>query len=1323
MTSKSSLTALILSSFPFAATSQCVLHGFDLNFDASCSYSSILSSFEEFFDNPAIKTDDCTNTAEQELKYLFGVADEEIDAFVKDLCKRSVDAFPGLQFEEIPRSGPDFLREYYNGNTIWNEEHQTDYPKEGVDYDHPSNVLRTRNDVNIYGDAGHVDNVYRGEGQYGVIDWPNHLTNFELDKCTTNAAMCCWPADRQADDNNGNCHRPYDSDCEDKDPADNCDLCYVDLEKGHLSTGFEGKGSLIFDGDDNDNTSNAEGSIHCHGLAWANDADDPSSSYKGNNLFYVSMYDHLTQRGYARNVPGAPMCGCTEQMPVASRSDCTQIDAEESFEISFDGSSSWSGKLVKVAIDFNACQGINRNLHNDNNDLWSYMHRLYLEDKVTSEQLHTLSKTLVGDDRNQCKNAIEKHIGLSGLAKGYIHDEDKWVQVIGRDSLKMDNEFGSESFNAVFDDAPNGIVRRVCIDCIETHQDIYYKRITDVITGVENPAAGLDHFWYLTSGHVETNGYRYGVDFEIYSTYEDAVNSDNEWGCTAYNYGAFFPGNCRPDGGSVNNVGTRFYSLSGRSHAAFYVEKASGVDTGISILDSVDIGPVYIPGTARKKDNAIFLAASGRDIWNDFDEFTFMEELATSDVDMVVTVAHVDYKNSWTKAGLMIRETLDPASRFVMLGLTGTNGVSMQWRSRTYPNRSLGHRTLYGNGPLHSAKIRLERRANVFTSYYQGTSGEWIQIETITMDLPETVHIGLCLTSHNWSRLAEATFLDYDYSNYFYPSAAPSLSLAPSIFVLSRDIGNTNLPGSTVISADGTITMRASGHDIWGSSDAFHFMHRSQTNSDFSISVFVESIIHNNSWAKAGVMIRNTLSERSPYIFLMLTGNNGVYLQWRSNHGSNASSGSWCCSGTSSHWVKLEKIGNSYNAYRKASADDEWTLAQTIQLNNLSEPSLEVGLAFTSHNNGFLGTAVFKDYVGPDESGRSGNDLGIRFSKVAFPDGDGGIDLPLDARAFGNDNSELLDVLKDSACPSVTKLDDDEVYLDVRALIQSDFVGGYPSHPSDSKTDEFWAYLDEVIVMQNFRRENNGNNPAIDYMPLPEIWEGYTLNDVSEAVHDEYPNLHQSANLARMLGAGGVTIDNNIMPQRSHKQFLRGPVAISDLNTWATAVVGPHSFATKYHVGRARPEEVAYAIKTRFIEESFVPGYILDKIDDIPNFDFAVNFTGYPEGSPRHPSWPAMHSAASQTSFWMSVVLDLTPDQLCQARLVDWGVAYARTVAGVHYNDDNIQGLNIGQEVIAQLLPIYMKNKYGSDKDKVAEKVAQMRYNWFDFDPANPCPF
>ena len=157
------------------------------------------------------------------------------------------------------------MREYYNGNTEWNEEHETNFPLNDEDY--PTNILRSRheNGRNIYGDAGNVNSVYRGEAQYGVIDWPGDLSNFDLDKCTTTAAMCCWPSDRQANDNNGNCATPYDANCEDSDPSDNTNLCYVDFEKGVLSTGFEGTGNSVHNGDDGNNRYEAEGPIHCHG--------------------------------------------------------------------------------------------------------------------------------------------------------------------------------------------------------------------------------------------------------------------------------------------------------------------------------------------------------------------------------------------------------------------------------------------------------------------------------------------------------------------------------------------------------------------------------------------------------------------------------------------------------------------------------------------------------------------------------------------------------------------------------------------------------------------------------------------------------------------------------------------------------------------------------------------------------------------------------------------------------------------------------------------------------------------------------------------------
>jgi hypothetical protein len=69
------------------------------------------------------------------------------------------------------------------------------------------------------------------------------------------------------------------------------------------------------------------------GFGWADDVTDQSQVYRGNNLFFVSLYDHMYVRGYVKNVPGAPMCACAEQMPTVSRSDCTQIDFESKLDL------------------------------------------------------------------------------------------------------------------------------------------------------------------------------------------------------------------------------------------------------------------------------------------------------------------------------------------------------------------------------------------------------------------------------------------------------------------------------------------------------------------------------------------------------------------------------------------------------------------------------------------------------------------------------------------------------------------------------------------------------------------------------------------------------------------------------------------------------------------------------------------------------------------------------------------------------------------------------------------------------------------------------
>ena len=175
-------------------------------------------------------------------------------------------------------------------------------------------------------------------------------------------------------------------------------------------------GFAIYPGDN----AAGEGSIHCHGLAWSNDPNDAESRYKGNNIFYVSMYDHLYTRGYVRNIPGAPMCGCIDTMPVVSRSDCTQVDVTELWVASFtpaDETTSTPSSLSLhldpengVSIDFNACQGAGRN-----NDLEAYYRRLSNEGRASTEELAKVQQTLVGN--NNCQQKIDDFVVTQGFEK------------------------------------------------------------------------------------------------------------------------------------------------------------------------------------------------------------------------------------------------------------------------------------------------------------------------------------------------------------------------------------------------------------------------------------------------------------------------------------------------------------------------------------------------------------------------------------------------------------------------------------------------------------------------------------------------------------------------------------------------------------------------------------------------------------------------------------------------------------------------------------------------------------------------------------------
>src|SRR5919106_250968 len=78
---------------------------------------------------------------------------------------------------------------------------------------------------------------------------------------------------------------------------------------------------------------------------------------------------------------------------------------------------------------------------------------------------------------------------------------------------------------------------------------------------------------------------------------------------------------------------------------------------------------------------------------------------------------------------------------------------------------------------------------------------------------------------------------------------------------VARDVGAPSPAGTSSLSS-GTFTISASGWDIWGASDQFHFVYQ-QLSGDFEISARADSITNTNVWAKAGMMIRPSLASNA----------------------------------------------------------------------------------------------------------------------------------------------------------------------------------------------------------------------------------------------------------------------------------------------------------------------------------------------------------------------------------------------------------------------------------------------------------------------------
>ena len=204
-----------------------------------------------------------------------------------------------------------------------------------------------------------------------------------------------------------------------------------------------------------------------------------------------------------------------------------------------------------------------------------------------------------------------------------------------------------------------------------------------------------------------------------------------------------------------------------------------------------------------------------------------------------------------------------------------------------------------------------------------------------------------------------------------------------------------------VESADGSISMNAIGADIWNNADECRYVYK-QLTGDGSMTVRVDYLDATPStWAKGGVMVRQSTEAGAINAFVAMTGGDGggaTFQQRLEADGSSVSQHTYEGNPFAPpYWVKLERAGSAVSAF--ISPDGQtWQQAGDTATVALTDPVL-IGLALTSHNASVATSAAFSQL---STTGAVGGSWQIAEIGVEQPTG-------------GNDPESLYVAIEDSA--------------------------------------------------------------------------------------------------------------------------------------------------------------------------------------------------------------------------------------------------------------------------------------------------------------------
>jgi hypothetical protein len=368
--------------------------------------------------------------------------------------------------------------------------------------------------------------------------------------------------------------------------------------------------------------------------------------------------------------------------------------------------------------------------------------------------------------------------------------------------------------------------------------------------------------------------------------------------------------------------------------------------------DSRDIGAVGQPGSASGTGSAMTISGSGSDIWGTADAFHFVSAFSGTlgtTASIQARVTSEQFTNAFAKAGLMVRHSYSADAAHVLLDVKPDGGIELMTRQAD------GAATTFvaGATAVFPVWLKLSYDANGATGQISSDGTTWTTVGTVAFPNANVGITGLAVTSHDDSVLNQSNFDNVQFE-------AASTAALPDRWV-QTNVGATRDPGNASY-ANGTFTVTGDGSDIWGTSDSFHFVYRQAGGGfDTQLTAHLTSLQNTNAFAKAGIMIRESLAADAGSVVLDVKPDGGVEFMARTTAGG-ATSFIGGMSQPAPAWLRLIRRSNVVSGY--VSADDQnWTKVGEIAAPWPDDVN-DVGMAVTSHDSTAVNTATFDNVTG-----------------------------------------------------------------------------------------------------------------------------------------------------------------------------------------------------------------------------------------------------------------------------------------------------------------------------------------------------------------------